>query len=65
VLLCCGCTLNSIELLAFGSDSAKPARSCPTQQWSRISLLLQLKSHLLSRVQHTVIKSAIFDEADD
>lgn len=27
-----------IELLAFGSDSAKPARSCPTQQWSRISL---------------------------
>lgn len=27
-----------IELLAFGSDSAKPARSCPTQQWSRTSL---------------------------
>lgn len=30
-----------IELLAFGSDSAKPARSCPTQQWSRTSLQRQ------------------------
>jgi hypothetical protein len=52
-----------IELLAFGSDSAKPARSCPTQQWSRISL--QRRQHLLSQLQHAIMRSAVNDEAAD
>ena len=51
------------ELLAFGSDSAKPARSCPTQQWSRISL--QRRQHLLSQLQHAIMRSAVNDEAAD
>jgi hypothetical protein len=52
-----------IELLAFGSDSAKPARSCPTQQWSRISL--QRQQHLLSQLQHAIMRTAVNDEAAD
>ena len=41
-----------IELLAFGSDSAKPARSCPTQQWSRTSLQRQQVTYTVSTACH-------------